>query len=137
MKLAGPTAKFLYAVFTTLYMCPRATPYLVNQTIDDQFGDSLTGRVPVFWPSPWVNQTSTEYYALKPDVTQVYNGTYSATTYYPAMGSVGISMNFTGRFSLNLALSHLPTRILATIQQELRFMCSLPLQTTEMTASQL
>jgi len=120
-----------------LYQCPRATPYLVNQTIDDQFGDSLTGRVPVFWPSPWANQTSSGYYALKPDVTQVYNGTYSATTYYPSMGSVGISMNFTGRLFLNPALDDSPTRILATVQQELRFMCFLPLRTTEMTPSQL
>jgi hypothetical protein len=121
----------------TLYQCPRAIPHLVNQTIDDQFGDSLTGRVPVFWPSPWANQTSSGNYALKPDVTQVYNGTYSAATYYPAMGSVGISMNFTGRLFLNPALGDLPARILATIQQELRFMCSLPWQTTKMTVSQL
>ncbi|KIK01029.1 hypothetical protein K443DRAFT_99321, partial [Laccaria amethystina LaAM-08-1] len=34
--------------------------------------------------------------ALKPDVTQVYNGTYSAAKYYPAMGSMGIGMNFSG-----------------------------------------
>lgn len=88
---------FFYGLVLIL-LCPLVAPYPSNQTIDDQFGDSVTGLVPNFWSdlySPWANETCGGC-AIKLDVTQVYKGTYSAATYHPDLGSLGVGMQFTG-----------------------------------------
>lgn len=89
---------FFYAL-VVISLFPRVAPYPSNQTIDDQFGDSVTGRIPNFWSdltSPWANETCGGC-AIKLDVTQVYKGTYSAATYHPDLGSLGVGMQFNGR----------------------------------------
>ena len=90
------TTFFYILVVTSL--CRRVAPDPSNQTIDDQLGDSVTGHVPNFWSditNPWGTQTCGGC-AIKPDVTQVYNGTYSAATYHPDLGALGVRMQFTG-----------------------------------------
>ena len=94
MKLAGPVA-LVYSLIT-IYLRPVAAA-LVNRTIDDQFGDSVTGLLPVYSPAKgvWDNQTCIGC-AIKADVTRAFMGTYSAATYNPGLTSMGISMQFSG-----------------------------------------
>ena len=91
------TTIFFYAL-VVVSLCPRVAPDPSNQTIDDQFGDSVTGHVPNFWSdisNPSATQTCNGC-AIKPDVTQVYMGIYSAATYHPDLGALGVGMQFTG-----------------------------------------
>ena len=94
MKLAGPVA-LVYSLIT-IYLRPVAAG-VVNRTIDDQFGDSVTGILPVYSPAKgvWDNQTCVGC-AIKADVTRAFMGTYSAATYNPGLTSMGITMQFSG-----------------------------------------
>ncbi|KAF9037905.1 hypothetical protein BDP27DRAFT_1435522 [Rhodocollybia butyracea] len=70
----------------------------VNRSIDDTFGDSVTGQRPVFLPtSPgvWANQDCTGC-AIQPPTTKAFDGTYTASTYNSMLGSISIAFNFTG-----------------------------------------
>ena len=132
---------FFYTLLV-ISLCPLVSPDPYNQTIDDQFGDSVTGRVPNFWSnlySPWDNETCGVRCVIKPDVTQVYKGTYSAATYHPYLGSLGVGMQFTGKFLSEVDKSTLndsSRRALIVVFQELRFMCSSLLSITRETTSQ-
>ena len=98
MKLTR-SSTFLYALGINICLwIPCVAPDPVNQTIDDQYGDSSTGFVPVYWPNTtsWANQSCVGC-DIQLDVTQVYDGTYSAAIYNPATGPMGISIQFTGR----------------------------------------
>ncbi|KAF9014184.1 hypothetical protein BDQ17DRAFT_446586 [Cyathus striatus] len=68
----------------------------VNRTIDDSFGDSTTSQVPMFLPSGlWANQLC-EVCAIKPDTSKAFMKTYTASTYYPTLNNISISMEFEG-----------------------------------------
>lgn len=71
---------------------------LSNRTIDDEFGDSVTGQKPVFLPnSPdvWQGQDCMVC-KVHPDKTKAFNRTFNAATYNPKYGSISIGLNFTG-----------------------------------------
>ena len=70
---------------------------IVNRTIDDSFGDSQTGQLVTYSPSTgvWDDETCVGC-AINPDVSQTFKGTYTAATYNPGLGSMGISMQFSG-----------------------------------------
>ncbi|KIK01258.1 hypothetical protein K443DRAFT_7013 [Laccaria amethystina LaAM-08-1] len=101
---------FFYALLISS-LCPRVTPHPSNRTIDDQFGDSVTGLKPDFWSSPYIGPWDTQSLGCKQivaggftvedcplalDATQAFMGTYSSTTRYAYQGPLGISMQFTG-----------------------------------------
>ena len=65
MRLTGPTTKCLYMLLITLYVCTHAGPP-INQTIDDQFGNSLPGCVPSV-AAKWIESNRSR---LSPDVDQ-------------------------------------------------------------------
>ena len=72
----------------------------VNRTIDDSYGDSQTGQLVVYLPEvdiPWHNQTCGGC-AIRPDVSQVFMGTYTAATYHPGRPpNMNITMQFNGK----------------------------------------
>jgi hypothetical protein len=74
-------------------------PQVVNRSIDDGFGDSVTGQMPVFWPTLpgiWANQSCVDC-AIKPPSSEAFNGTYTAATYHPdTLESISIMFDFTG-----------------------------------------
>lgn len=77
---------------------PLVTAATVNRTIDDSFGDSQTGQTVVYSPSTggtWKDENCVGC-AIAPDTSQTFDGTYTAATYNPGMGSMGITMQFTG-----------------------------------------
>ncbi|EDR06589.1 uncharacterized protein LACBIDRAFT_328847 [Laccaria bicolor S238N-H82] len=73
---------------------------IVNGTIDDQFGDSVTHQRVDYYPSQnvWDDQTcGSDKCDIVLDRSQVFDNTYTAGTYDPAkVGSIGINMQFTG-----------------------------------------
>ena len=55
---------------------------LVNRTIDDKFGDSVTGQVPQYIPDGvWDQGDECAGCHAQPDRTQVHNGTWHDATY--------------------------------------------------------
>ncbi|TFK36368.1 hypothetical protein BDQ12DRAFT_580607, partial [Crucibulum laeve] len=67
-------------------------------TIDDSFGDSETGTLPIFLPATagvWADETCVGC-AIHPDTSRVFKGTYSAVTYNPGLKNTSISMEFNG-----------------------------------------
>lgn len=66
----------------------------LNITIDDQFGDQVTQEKPVFSPaSAWATQTCVGC-AIKPDVTKMYDQTYTAAIFEPDKGTVFNAIDF-------------------------------------------
>ena len=71
---------------------------LVNRTIDDTDGDSVTRQVPIYQPtvaSPWAGASCVGC-AIVPDPALAYDGTWHAATYHPELVNVNITFNFTG-----------------------------------------
>ena len=73
---------------------------LVNATIDDHYGDSLTSALPEFLPRVagiWEGEECGGC-RVKPDRERAFRGTYNAATYRPEAGinPVSIQMRFTG-----------------------------------------
>ncbi|RXW12972.1 hypothetical protein EST38_g12881 [Candolleomyces aberdarensis] len=80
------------------YLYLPALAVLVNRTIDDTAGDSVTGAKPIFFPADrglWKDQTCIDC-LINPDVRLVFGNTYTAATYIPELGKMSISMRFNG-----------------------------------------
>lgn len=89
----------------------------VNRTIDDVRGDSATGalvqylpQVPAGSKSLWFNQTSCAGCADVPDAGQTFDGTWSAALYQANVGSLSVTMKFTGECRSFVSVSHSLTR---------------------------
>lgn len=81
------------------------TPSYLGDTIEySSYASNALGALPYGRPAGGREFTSDSITnetcggcAIKLDVTQVYKGTYSAATYHPDLGSLGVGMQFTGR----------------------------------------
>ena len=88
-----------YALISIFLWPSKVAAAIVNRTIDDQRGDSVTGsQVTYYPPDVWNDQTCGKKCTIGLDTSQAINGTYTAGTYDPAeQASIGINMEFTGR----------------------------------------
>ena len=100
-----------YALISICLWSPKVAAAIVNGTIDDQFGDSVTGSQVIYYPAPsvWSDQTCGDMCLISPNASQAFDGTYTAGIYAPAVDNftevgrgisaapIGISMEFTGR----------------------------------------
>lgn len=69
---------------------------LVNRTIDDTAGDSVTLQAPTYQPaSPWGGPSCVGC-AIVPDRALAFDGTWHAATYHPELLNVNITISFTG-----------------------------------------
>lgn len=72
---------------------------IVNRTIDDSSGDSLTGLKPEFLPKNvsglWKDQTCSDC-RINPDVRLAFGNSYTAATYSPQLGRMSIVIPFNG-----------------------------------------
>ncbi|KAF7320185.1 Protein kinase domain-containing protein [Mycena kentingensis (nom. inval.)] len=80
--------------FALFGLCAAAAA--TNRTIDDTTGDSVTGNVPTYAPSDAWEGSSCTSCAIQPAQALAHNGTWSAATYNPTMGSMNITFKFTG-----------------------------------------
>ncbi|KAJ6500739.1 hypothetical protein C8R45DRAFT_79801 [Mycena sanguinolenta] len=69
-----------------------------NRTIDDQFGDSVSGLVPTYNPpSFWkVGASCGSGCAVHPDPTLAFNHTWHDSSQFPNEAPVSVSLQFTG-----------------------------------------
>jgi hypothetical protein len=94
--------RFTLPLFLWLWHVLSACAVLRNATIDDRYGDSLTGVIPHFFPAEgqvWEGEVSEECSCpIKPDSRYTFLNTYNAATYKPDQGVnlVAIQMQFTG-----------------------------------------
>ncbi|KAI0326753.1 hypothetical protein GY45DRAFT_1309882, partial [Cubamyces sp. BRFM 1775] len=90
---------------------------LVNHTIDDKYGDSTTGALPVYQPDDgWAQGDKCGGCNIKPspagsvDVSRVHNGTWHDSTYHPDSPERTINVTFTGQavYVFNLIANTIP-----------------------------
>ncbi|KAK7024042.1 hypothetical protein R3P38DRAFT_1087963 [Favolaschia claudopus] len=68
-----------------------------NRTIDDQFGDSVSGALPVYNPAPnWNEGASCSNCAIRPDPALAFNHTWRDNSQFPGGASVSLTLDFTG-----------------------------------------
>ncbi|EDR06466.1 uncharacterized protein LACBIDRAFT_294668 [Laccaria bicolor S238N-H82] len=110
MKLMRLGAALGYALIG-IYLWPsKVAAVIVNATIDDQLGDSVTHRLVNYYPSQnaW-NKQSCGACSILPDTSQVFDGTYTAATYLVGDPTMEINMQFNGRYQ-SLCLFRYPDR---------------------------
>lgn len=82
-------------LFNLLRLLLSVSALVRNITIDDQFGDQITHKAPEFSPPvAWATQTCSGC-AIKPDVTEMYNGTFTAATFMPDKNILFNAIDFT------------------------------------------
>ncbi|EIW63921.1 uncharacterized protein TRAVEDRAFT_78728, partial [Trametes versicolor FP-101664 SS1] len=88
-----------------LVSLPMAAARLVNRTIDDEYGDSVTGVKPVYGPSSdptgnWIQGLTCVHCTMLPekviDISQTFNGTWHDSTYHPGNPDHTINAPFSG-----------------------------------------
>ncbi|KAF7353824.1 hypothetical protein MVEN_01068000 [Mycena venus] len=68
-----------------------------NRTIDDQFGDSVSGVLPSYSPAQvWNEGTSCENCTIHPDPALAFNHTWHDSSQFPTEEPVSVSLDFTG-----------------------------------------
>lgn len=69
-----------------------------NRTIDDEFGDEVTGLKPVFLPNLFKIWQGEECSGcpIHLDKTKPFKQTYNAATYKPELGALSIGLDFKG-----------------------------------------
>ncbi|KIL61092.1 hypothetical protein M378DRAFT_872652 [Amanita muscaria Koide BX008] len=83
----GPPSRnrAFYRTLRLLFAIPVCHAILVNQTIDSNKGDPVTGFVPIYQPrGPWADETCSGCY-IQPDTTKAFDGIWNAATYHPEL----------------------------------------------------
>lgn len=95
---AGSWILFLCFLFYIGYTTALET----NRTIDDEFGDSVTGQKPIFLPATpgiWEGETCTGC-RFQPDKAVAFKGTWNAATFRPeepgGSGPISFDLSFKG-----------------------------------------
>ncbi|CDO76610.1 hypothetical protein BN946_scf184868.g24 [Trametes cinnabarina] len=97
-----------------LLLARLASPSLVNHTIDDQLGDSVTGELPTHAPDDkWAQGQICTGCAMHPGIVdpgKTFQGTWLDSTYHPGQPDRVITASFTGRavYVFNLIANSFP-----------------------------
>ena len=76
-----------YALISIFLWPSKVAAAIVNRTIDDQRGDSVTGSQVIYYPADvWNDQTCGNKCSITPNASQAFDGTYTAGTYSPGTG---------------------------------------------------
>ena len=72
---------------------------LVNRTIDDYFGDPITGTFPIYSPANlWQQGNGCTGCIVQPDVSKAFDGTWHDSTFLVGGATRTVSVTFTGKF---------------------------------------
>ncbi|KAI9059940.1 hypothetical protein FKP32DRAFT_1578989, partial [Trametes sanguinea] len=102
------------AIIILLARASSTTAGLVNRTIDDQLGDSVTGAVPSYAPDGgWAAAQNCQTCGIHPgevDVSKPFEGTWSDSTYHPGQPDRVITAEFAGTavYVFNLIANSFP-----------------------------
>ncbi|KAF8350376.1 hypothetical protein F5887DRAFT_1208434 [Amanita rubescens] len=90
-----PTRQAILGLLALLLVCTTQA-VLVNRTIDDTYGDNITGQKPVYQPNgPWHGVECSDC-ATNPNASLAFDGTWTAATYHPVINNMNITFSFTG-----------------------------------------
>jgi hypothetical protein len=71
---------------------------LVNQTIDDYFGDPITGTFAIYSPANlWQQGNGCTGCLVQPDVSKAFDGTWHDSTFLVGGATRTVSVTFTGK----------------------------------------
>jgi hypothetical protein len=71
----------------------------VNRTIDDQYGDNVTGLKPIYFPEKeWNYGPECLTCIIRPDIGLLHNGSWHETQTAPADVSRSMTLTFTGKY---------------------------------------
>lgn len=95
--------KLLYILLFFIYSYSyKARAALINVTIDDQYGDEMTGVVPWYLPlSNWTQGATCVGCFAKPDPNLALSGTWHDTTWHPNVDQgapFSINIIFNGKY---------------------------------------
>jgi len=97
---SGARAGSVYLLPLLFTALQTATAAEVNRTIDDTYGDSVTGAKPNYLPSTngvWADATC-KGCRVQPDPNQAFKKSWTAATFIPErMEEAAIEVNFTGK----------------------------------------
>jgi hypothetical protein len=99
VQAARVLRRSLVALIISLINCNHHTTsaILVNRTIDDQFGDPITGTYPTYSPAEdWRPGANCSDCSVRPDVTKAFDGTWHDSTYYPGDAPRTVTVTFSG-----------------------------------------
>ena len=91
--------RWFSSLLTHLVLVIPTIASLVNRTIDDEFGDSVTGAVPTYAPQGWLqgqNCTGCSFNSRNVDITQVFNGSWHSAMHIPGNTNFNITASFSG-----------------------------------------
>ncbi|KAI5115993.1 hypothetical protein M0805_009065 [Coniferiporia weirii] len=90
----------LYLLISLFVRLELSRGVLVNRTIDDQFGDSVTGVLPTYGGyggSNWAQGATCQKCRAQPDPSSVFQGSWHDTTWSPGdSGEKVMTVNFNG-----------------------------------------
>lgn len=91
----------------------------VNRSIDDTYGDSVTGDRPTYLPTTggvWADATC-QGCAIQPNPSLAFDGSWTASTYHPALNEISFQFQFTGKRFLSFRMSvRMPKSSLACVR---------------------
>jgi hypothetical protein len=75
----------LYRIPLLLLLVRSVTASLMNRTIDDQYGDSVTKLLPSYSPfAGWSQGANCSTCGAQPNTGQAFSGTWHDSTHYPS-----------------------------------------------------
>ena len=82
---------------------------LVNRTIDDHFGDQITGTLPIYSPvNLWQQGNGCTGCLFQADVSKAFDGTWRDSTFLVGGATRTVSVTFTGElFFLSMLLPYI------------------------------
>ena len=91
--------RWFSSLLTHLVLIIPTIASLVNRTIDDEFGDSVTGVVPTYAPQGWLqgqNCTGCSFNSRNVDISQVFNGSWHSAMHIPGSTDFNVTASFSG-----------------------------------------
>ena len=92
----GANTRAVLRLFTHHLLVSTTRARLVNKTIDDTYGDPITGRAPVYLPNGCWNSQNCFGCVINPNASLPFDGTWSAATYHSGQNDLDITFSFTG-----------------------------------------
>lgn len=90
-----PIRRIILTLLTLLLVCTTQA-VLVNRSIDDTYGDNVTGQVPVYQPNGAWNGVNCSGCFIVPNKSLAFDETWAYGSYNPGLNNINITFSFTG-----------------------------------------